>query len=267
MSTTGDICPNGHVSGDPDWCDTCGAPMHGAGAAAPGASGTPIASGAAGASGASGAAGAAGGSSAAAIAPVSCPHCGAINAADNLFCESCGYDFVTGQAPEPAPVPAVAAPVAAPAASADPTAAPVAATGSAQAPATASWVVIVEVDPAWFALKGELADRPLPPPSTSTVPLHQHASMIGRTSQSRGVRPEVALDTDTAVSRRHAQLVLEGDLLSVVDLSSTNGTYVLDRGQVPADDGVPLASGVPAVLDDGDQIFLGAWSRLTVRKT
>ena len=260
--STGDVCPNGHVSGDPDWCDTCGAPMHGAGGAG-GAS--PPASGGS----------SVGTSGASAIAPVSCPHCGAINAADNLFCESCGYDFTTGQAPEPSaqPVVAVATP-AVPAAAAnapvDPVpgepAGPAEASGSG-APPSVAWVVIVEVDPAWYALKGELADRPLPSPSTSTVPLQQHASMIGRTSQSRGVRPEVALDTDTAVSRRHAQLVLEGDVLSVVDLSSTNGTYVLGRGQVPADDGVPLASGVPTVLDDGDQIFVGAWSRLTLRRT
>ena len=69
-------------------------------------------------------------------------------------------------------------------------------------PATTApgWVVIVEVDPVWHTIKGELADRPLPDPSTSTVPLFQHASLIGRTSQSRGLRPEVALDTDTAVS-------------------------------------------------------------------
>jgi pSer/pThr/pTyr-binding forkhead associated (FHA) protein len=127
--------------------------------------------------------------------------------------------------------------------------------------------VIVEVDPVWHALKGDLADRPLPPGSTSTVPVRQHASLIGRTSQSRSLRPEIALDADTAVSRRHAQLILEGDRLSVVDLSSTNGTYVVDRDAVPNADAAPIAAGVAAVLDDGDQIFLGAWSRLTVRRT
>ena len=26
---SGATCPNGHTSTDPDWCDTCGAPMHG----------------------------------------------------------------------------------------------------------------------------------------------------------------------------------------------------------------------------------------------
>jgi pSer/pThr/pTyr-binding forkhead associated (FHA) protein len=62
-------------------------------------------------------------------------------------------------------------------------------------------------------------------------------------------------------------VLLEDGQLSVVDLSSTNGTYVIDRGGVPTEDAVPLAAGVPAVLDDGDQIFVGAWSRLTVRRT
>jgi FHA domain len=228
-----DVCPNGHTSGDPEWCDTCGAPM--GGAAAPVAPVVPASSVAAGPS--------------TSVAPVSCPHCAAMNSADNLFCESCGYDFTTGQAPEP---------VVAPATEQAPSEAPVQA---------GTWIVVIEVDPAWHALKGELADRPLPSPSTSTVSLAQHASLVGRTSQSRGLRPEIALDADTAVSRRHAQLILDGEKLTVVDLSSTNGTFVLDRDIVPTEDTEPLAPGVAAMLDDGDQIFVGAWSRLTVRRT
>lgn len=227
------VCPNGHTSEDLEWCDTCGAPMAGAGAAAAATPSTPAPV-----------------PTSSAVAPVSCPHCGSMNSADNLFCESCGYDFITGQSPEPSSTPAPA--------EADP---------AAPAPAAGTWIVVVEVDPAWHVLKGELADRSLPAPSTSTVPIGQHASLIGRTSQSRGLRPEIALDADTAVSRRHAQLILEGDKLSVVDLSSTNGTFVLDRGAVPTADSAPLAPGVSAVLDDGDQIFVGAWSRLTVRHT
>ncbi len=256
MSTTAGTCPNGHASGDAEWCDTCGAPMAGSSAASAAAAtpATPPAS------------MANTDPSGPAIAPVSCPHCGSMNAADNLFCESCGYDFTTGQVPEPVAGSTVAAPEPSCASgSSDPAADP----AGGQTPMTTApgWVVIVEVDPVWHAIKGELADRPLPDPSTSTVPLFQHVSLIGRTSQSRGLRPEVALDTDTAVSRRHAQLLVEGDKLSVVDLSSTNGTYVIDQGQVPTEDAIPLASGVPAVLDDGDQIFVGAWSRLTVRRT
>lgn len=221
-------CSNGHQSTDPEWCDTCGAPI--------GVAPVPASGGAHRVSTAD---------PSSAVAPVSCPHCGSMNAADNLFCESCGYDFTTGQAPQA--VPGVAG--SSPASPAEPP----------------SWIVVVEVDPVWFGVKGELADRPLPAPSTSTVPIVGHASLIGRSSQSRSVRPEIALDTDSAVSRRHAQLIVEGGKLSVVDLSSTNGTYVTDAGAAPTDSLEPLASGMPAVLDDGDQIFLGAWTRLTVR--
>jgi FHA domain/Double zinc ribbon len=225
------VCSNGHTSEDLEWCDTCGAPMAGSAAPpvpTPPAPVAPVPT----------------------AAPISCPHCGDLNSADNLFCESCGFDFVTGQAPEPVNVPATV--------EADP---------SAEAPEPGSWLVVIEVDPAWHQLKGELADRPLPPASTSTVPISQHASLVGRTSQSRGLRPEIALDADTAVSRRHAQFIFEGGMLSVVDLSSTNGTFVVKRGATPTAESAPLAAGVSAPLEDGDQIFVGAWSRLTVRHT
>ncbi|MCU1359107.1 MAG: phosphopeptide-binding protein [Ilumatobacteraceae bacterium] len=229
------VCPNGHTSEDLEWCDTCGAPMAGTPAAVPAPA--PVAS-------------SVSSSASTAVAPVSCPHCGSMNSADNLFCESCGYDFTTGQSPDPVEAPTPAA--------VDP---------AFVEPQAGTWIVVVEVDTAWHDLKGELADRALPPPSTSTIAIGQHASLIGRTSQSRGLRPEIALDADTAVSRRHAQLILEGDKLSVVDLSSTNGTFVLDKGAAPTADSAPLAPGVSAFLEDGDLIFLGAWSRLTVRHT
>ena len=226
-------CPNGHQSSDPEWCDTCGAKL---GAPQP-AAGTPPPAPA--------------GSAAAEppVAPVGvpCPHCGTPNPADNLFCEQCGYDFTTGQAPpdEPVPTPPAAA------AGADP--------GSKR------WVVIVEIDPAWFALKGELSDQQCPSPSSSTISIAAHTTLVGRTSQSRGVRPEIALDNDTGVSRRHCQFVRESDVVRIVDLSSTNGTYVVLAGTTPDEDTPPLQPGVPVELGDGDQVFVGAWTRLTLR--
>jgi hypothetical protein len=223
-------CPNGHTSGDAEWCDTCGAPMGGsAGAAvaepsAPGTGEPPRR---------------------AAAPPVACPHCGDQNPGDALFCESCGYDFTTGQVP-----------LSAPRAQPDPAPPP--------DPAV-SWVAVVEVDPRWYGLKGALADQPCPPVSSFTVPLNTHTALVGRTSASRGVRPEVALDSDTGVSRRHAQFVRDGALLTVVDLSSTNGTYVVPAGQEPDEAVHPLVPGVPSDLHDGDRIYLGAWTCLTVR--
>jgi hypothetical protein len=188
-----------------------------------------------------------------------CPHCGARNPADALFCESCGYDFTTGQAPEP-----IAPPVAP------------AVTPTNQPAISASWLIVVEVDSEWFSLKGELADQPCPPATTRTISLTSHTSLVGRSSQSKGVHPEIALDGDTGVSRRHAQFVV-GDpsqvgtdttpSLAIVDLSSTNGTYVVEAGQAPTTQTEPIASGVATVLQDGDRVYLGAWTRLTVRRS
>lgn len=88
-------CPEGHLSESLDYCDVCGSPMGAApdeaggslGAATPDVGGpapgpalpepaeTPDA------------------------ATQTCPHCGAVNVADALFCEACGYDFTTGTPP------------------------------------------------------------------------------------------------------------------------------------------------------------------------
>jgi hypothetical protein len=169
------------------------------------------------------------------------------NDADNLFCEQCGYDFTTGQAP---PAPAAAEPPAA---------------GEPALDSNVKWVVVVEVDPLWYALKGSLADQPCPPPSSSTVALTQHTALVGRSSQSRDIHPEVALVGDTGVSRRHAQLVRNGDDLVVIDLSSTNGTYVVPAGSEPTDESPAVEPGLSTPLHDGDRVYLGAWSRLTIR--
>jgi hypothetical protein len=50
-------------------------------------------------------------------------------------------------------------------------------------------------------------------------------------------------------------------------LSSTNGTFVLRGDTAVSDDIEPLAPGVPATLRDGDRIYVGAWTRLTVRRS
>jgi hypothetical protein len=179
---------------------------------------------------------------------VVCPHCSLSNDSANLFCEQCGYDFTTGQAP---PEPASAADVA----------------PQPVDDSTVTWIVVVEVDRAWYELKGSLADQPCPPASSSTVSLAQRETLVGRSSQSRGIRPEIALDADTGVSRRHVQLVRTGDELAVVDLSSTNGTYVVSGDVEPGEDAESIPANVPTPLHDGDRVYLGAWTRLTMRRT
>jgi FHA domain-containing protein/double zinc ribbon protein len=260
------LCPNGHMSADPEWCDTCGARLGAAPAAAPASAdpaGTPLSTPPSGAP--------VGG-----LDSVPCPHCGAANTADALFCEDCGYDFTTGQAPEPVPtgtVPVVSG--AAPASSASAVSTP-SADQTAPAPGPPGWIVIVEIDPKWFELKGTLADQPCPQPSSSTIPLALATVHIGRSSQSRGIHPEIAMDSDTAVSRQHAQLVAtsstgdsaaEPDSYAVVDLGSTNGTFVVKAGLEPDAAIEPIAPRTQLALADGDRVYIGAWSRLTVRNT
>jgi hypothetical protein len=236
-------CPNGHQSNDPEWCDTCGAPIGGSPDPAPavGSAPSPPAPSSLPATPSAAAPTSAGGPT------VDCPNCGLSNDADNLFCEQCGYDFTTGQAPPPSAV-------------VEPPAENVSVPDS-----KVKWVVVVEVDPVWYALKGSLADQLCPPSSSSTVALTQHTALVGRSSQSRDIHPEVALEGDTGVSRRHAQLVRDGDDLVVIDLSSTNGTYVVPAGSEPTDETAAVEPGLSTPLHDGDRVYLGAWSRLTIR--
>ena len=223
------LCPNGHQSQDPEWCDTCGARL----GAAPAAVVTspppdPV------------------------VAPtpaVDCPHCGTPNEAGALFCEGCGYDFTTGQAP----------PTTQPTGAVEPSESPA-------APAAQGWVVVVEVDRPWYELKGQLAEHPCPPASSSTIALTASTALIGRTSQSRQLHPEIALDGDTGVSRRHAQLLCAADgSWTVVDLGSSNGTYVVSAGESPGHDVEAIPVGIPHPVADRDAIYLGAWTKLTLR--
>jgi len=95
------VCPNGHDSTAPDFCDTCGAPIdQGANGVPGGGAGAAAGAGGAGGAGASGS-----GASPAAPAAQTCPHCQSGNAPGALFCEACGYDFTTGALPRPVPPP------------------------------------------------------------------------------------------------------------------------------------------------------------------
>lgn len=246
-------CPNGHESVDPDWCDTCGTRLS---AADPTPAATPSPSGAGGAAPPAGSP----------TATAACPNCSVANSIDSLFCEDCGYDFTTGQAPAPpAPRPPViesATPLAGAAQSATP--------GSAvppkppPAPPTTEWTLQVSVDPAWFALKGSLADAPCPPVSSIEIGLPTSSALVGRTSQSRNLHPEIALDNDPGVSRRHAQLVFDVGAWTIADVGSTNGTYLVASGTEPTEHTEALLANTAATIAPGDRIFLGAFTCLSL---
>jgi FHA domain/Double zinc ribbon len=225
-------CPNGHTSTATDYCDTCGAPITEAGAETAQPSPDPAS---------------------AAPAVQTCPNCGDENAADALFCESCGYDFTTGAMPRPA------APAEAAAASMlDLGSPPPAAT-----PGPVDWVVERWVDPDWYAV--QQSDDPCPSPGLPVVvPLKAGSVLVGRPSKSRNIHPDIDCDGDTGVSRRQAQLTTDGQRWWVEDLQSSNGTYVGPAsGPLPTD---PVPPGQRRELGDDDRIYVGAWTRLVIRR-
>jgi len=229
--TTTYPCPEGHQSADPEWCDTCGTPLAKQPTPAPTTARTAAVPAGAGSVGAT----------------VGCAHCGAVNEADALFCESCGYDFTTGQAPPPPPQPVGVAPPLTE--SAEPT----------------DFSVDVTVDPAWYALQGAVSNEPCPPPVSQRLAVRGTSVQIGRTSAEKGLHPEVALNDDAGVSRRHAQLVQDNaGEWSAVDQGSMNGTYVVASGVALASVPDPIAVGEPVALAPGDRVFVGAWSCITL---
>jgi pSer/pThr/pTyr-binding forkhead associated (FHA) protein len=84
---------------------------------------------------------------------------------------------------------------------------------------------------------------------------------IGR--RAHGVVPEIDLSsppTDTGISRQHAILLKQPDgSWSIVDPGSTNGIYLNDADQI-----LPLSR--LTRLDDGDQVHIGAWTTITIRR-
>jgi FHA domain len=225
-------CPSGHPSASTDYCDVCGLPI---GTAPPAqAAAGPVGQGA---------------DPTGTAAPVTqaCPNCAEPNVRDALFCESCGYDFTTGTMPRPASALDLGTPPPAP-----------------PAPqVVAEWVVERWVDPDWYAV--QQSDDPCPSAGLPVVvPITARSVLIGRPSRSRGITPGIDCGDDTGVSRRQAQLTTDGRRWWVEDLQSSNGTFVGQAADpLPVD---PIPPGQRRELDGDDRVYVGAWTRLVVRK-
>jgi pSer/pThr/pTyr-binding forkhead associated (FHA) protein len=88
--------------------------------------------------------------------------------------------------------------------------------------------------------------------------------VIGRGTPSSPVVPDIDLGhapADIGVSRgQHAVLERQPDgRYALVDAASTNGTFLNDLVS-------PIPSGVRTMLEDGDRVYLGHFSRLLVRR-
>jgi hypothetical protein len=228
----GGTCPAGHRSETDDYCDLCGAAM------APANVTTtrpdllirvpaPAAA-------------------IEALAGEACAHCGNPSAAGDRFCEVCGCDLVTGDVN-----------VAQHRAEAQPLA-----FATVEAEPRPGWRLFVDADRGHYQRVG---------PAGITFPnswpqrvfdLTGDVIVIGRGEEDHR-RPEIDLGgepEDRAVSRRQAQLERNPDgSYTAVDLGSTNGILVND-------DPLPMPPRHKVVLKDGDRLYIGAWTRIEVRR-
>ncbi|THI97097.1 FHA domain-containing protein [Nocardioides sp.] len=251
------LCPSGHESSAADYCDVCGLPIPADGGAAPAAQTAPGTQ-----------EEPAGDTEADSDADSgTCPNCQAVNPANALFCEACGYDFTTGSMPRPVTSPPIESVLDLTPGGGTPTVRPgdpaSADGGSIAPPLTEPWVAEIWIDPDWYA-EQESTDR-LPSAGVPTVvPLKSRSILVGRTSRSRGIHPDIDLGTDNGISRRHCQLTTDGSRWWVEDLGSSNGTYVGSSvGPLPED---PIDPGEKHEIRADDRLYLGAWTRLVVRK-
>ncbi|MGI5190176.1 FHA domain-containing protein [Promicromonospora sp. CA-289599] len=275
------VCPEGHTSRSADYCDVCGTPIPAGSSAAEPAETGPVETSSA---------------ESPAAGPVTCPNCGDLSPSGSLFCENCGYDFTTGTtAPPPPPTSALdlsglgapqqpsppepaspppgpqppSPPLDPPSQGAPPPSAgapapsPHGGLSAPPVPGDDTWVAEIWVDPDWYA--HERPEDPMPSAGLpGLVTLRQRSLLVGRPSQSRGIRPDVDCGSDPGVSRRHCQLTTDGMRWWVEDLGSSNGTFVAATGDPLPD--VPLTQGVRREIEESDRVYIGAWTRLVIRK-
>ncbi|MFD7947534.1 FHA domain-containing protein [Streptomyces sp. NPDC059744] len=135
--------------------------------------------------------------------------------------------------------------------------------------APASWTAVIAPDREYFLAMmqrsgPEATGLNLPAYSPEQrLPLTGNQVTIGRRRHSTGESPDVDLSVppeDPGVSHQHAVLVQQPDgSWAVVDQNSTNGTTL--NG---AED--PIQPYVPVPLQDGDQVHVGAWTTITIRR-
>ncbi|MFD4034855.1 FHA domain-containing protein [Streptomyces sp. NPDC058637] len=141
--------------------------------------------------------------------------------------------------------------------------------GQGQDRSSGSWSAVIAPDRAYFLAMmqrsgPEATGLNLPAYSPEQhLPLTGNQITIGRRRHSTGESPDIDLAVppeDPGVSHQHAVLVRQPDgTWAVVDQNSTNGTTL--NG---AED--PIQPYVPVPLQDGDQVHVGAWTTITVRR-
>lgn len=241
-------CPKRHESTEPDYCSECGAKIKGAPELASSANSLNSTL------------------RQTAQSVITCPDCTAPHEPDSGdFCEICGYNFVTGGHGEVPPVPLTPTP----AAEAPPgregdssftpelrpaTLAPPQLLTKAAVTPSLELKLVITIDPSL-----RTPDSPPAPPDQAPIAfrLDKETNLIGRSSTLQGIQPEIALDFDDAVSRRHALLLRHPDNTFILrDIGSSNGTKL---------NGVELQPMVDIPIKEGDEFTLGHWTRILVK--
>jgi pSer/pThr/pTyr-binding forkhead associated (FHA) protein len=89
----------------------------------------------------------------------------------------------------------------------------------------------------------------LPQVSAPLVVRLYHTVRLGRAHDDSAVDLSPYQADELGVSRQHAQLELGAGCVKIVDLNSTNGTFL---------NGLRLKPGEPRIVRDGDELHLGA---------
>lgn len=225
-------CPKGHSSTDSDFCSVCGTRIDSTVASSVVAS-----------------------ASTSSNTTVPCPDCGTTHQiSEGKFCEICGHNFETGKSGGlPMDLPPIVIPtldiptiVNIPQPIVDVPPPPV--------QTATTWTITITIDPT-------LATAESPPPPTNqpdrTLTLQPGTTnLIGRNSVARAIVPEIALDSDTAVSTRHALLDAQSDgQLILRDIGSSNGTQI---------NGVDLVPMKDYPLKPTDRITIGHWTAIVI---
>ena len=234
-------CPKGHSSADSDFCSVCGTRIDSSVATSASSSvGSSI--------------------STSSSSSTPCPDCGTIHEInEGKFCEICGHNFETGKSGglpldlppmdlPPIVIPSLDLPTIV-------TLSPPPTDGPPPTVQTATtWSVTVTIDPTIASAESPPAPTTQPDRTFKLQP--GTTNLIGRNSAARAIAPEIALDSDTAVSTRHALLdaQLDGQLV-LRDIGSSNGTQINGVDLVPLKD-YPLKS--------TDRITIGHWTAIVI---
>jgi hypothetical protein len=129
-----------------------------------------------------------------------------------------------------------------------------------------AWVAVAHADLDYYeavTALGDLEAPRVPFPrgwQSRSFALTGDRAWIGRRGRSRGPRPEIDLGGwpfDPGVSRLHAVLMATPEGWALVDPGSAGGTSLnYPTAQVPVDTVTPLV--------DGDRIYVGSWTTITL---